>query len=417
MADKRSKITDVFTPRSAEVNHEMYIHRPQHERDLKRSVDGSLHTIVCGESGSGKSWLYKKVAETEGWKLFNSNAANAVRKKSLTQAIADATIKGGNKDLAEYSQKLGANVGAFGFGGGADATRKYEVKKEDLLLHAFKAAREQSGSEKAVVVVDNLEAMYSNKDLMEELGNIVLLLDDSDYDKYKIKFLIVGVPAGVIEYFQSIENLETISNRLQEVRSLESLSRSQIEDFIKRGFVEHLLVPLGAVEIGRITSHVNQVTLGIPQRLHEFCQILAYEMEENGWTFDSKLLPICSAKYLNACLRKAYAVVDGFMNERKTRTGRRNQVLYSLGLIQGTDFDAQEVENMVRKEFPASTDGTKLAVGQMLSELCVGTAPLLRRISKSANYRFADPRYLMCLRIMLRKSDTDDTVIKLKFRR
>lgn len=417
MAENRSKITDVFTPRSAEVNHEMYIHRPLHERDLMRSVEGSLHTIVCGESGSGKSWLYKKVSETCGWKIFNCNAGNAVRKKSLTDAVASATFEEGSKELVEYNQKLSAQVGAFGFGGATDASRKYEIKKDDILLSAFKAARGQAGSKRAVIVIDNLEALFSKKELMEELGNILLLLDDSDYAIFKIKLLIVGVPTDVVEYFQRLENLETISNRLQEVRAVSSLNRRQIADFIKKGLVDHLKIGLSEVELNRITSHVNNVTLGIPQRMHEFCEILAYEIEENKWVFETKLLEISSSKYLWSCLRKAYAVVDSFMNGRRTRTGRRNQVLYALGRIQGAHFDAQEAEEKVRMEFPESTKDTKLAVGHMLSELCVGTAPLLRRIPKSPNYRFSDPRYLMCLRIMLRKNDFDDTVKKLKLGR
>ena len=67
----RPPITDAFTPRGAEVNPEMYVHWPIHEKSLKRSVLGSVHTIVLGESGSGKSWLFKKVAADEGWTRRN----------------------------------------------------------------------------------------------------------------------------------------------------------------------------------------------------------------------------------------------------------------------------------------------------------------------------------------------------------
>jgi len=121
--------------------------------------------------------------------------------------------------------------------------------------------------------------------------------------------------------------------------------------------------------------------------------------------------------FLNSSLRKAYTVVNGWMNERKTKTGRRNQVLYALGKIKATEFDVKGVEAMVRAEFPESTTNTVLAVGQTMAELSEGDAPLLRRAPKGYSFRFADPRYLMCIRAMLRKNLRDERVIKRTLRR
>lgn len=54
------KPEEVFTPRSPEVNSEMYIARPDLEKALKNALRSSLHVIIHGESGTGKSWLYKQ---------------------------------------------------------------------------------------------------------------------------------------------------------------------------------------------------------------------------------------------------------------------------------------------------------------------------------------------------------------------
>jgi hypothetical protein len=58
MSTPKPKINQVFTPRKAIVNPAMYIPRPQLEKELKRAIEGSLHSILTGESGSGKSWLH-----------------------------------------------------------------------------------------------------------------------------------------------------------------------------------------------------------------------------------------------------------------------------------------------------------------------------------------------------------------------
>lgn len=282
---------------------------------------------------------------------------------------------------------------------------------------AFRAAREKAGNRIAVLVIDNLEAIFDKAELMEELGNIILLLDDPDYAKYNIKILIVGVPAEVVEYYQRTHNLETISNRLKEIPAVTGMNWGQIEDFVRRGFVGQLKVKLTAEQIAQIGKHVESVTLGIAQRLHEYCELLAYNIQDSDWVYDSSLLQNANEKFLATCLRKAYAVVDSSMNERKTKTGRRNQILYALGKIKVTEFDAPQIEKIVRAEFPISTKGIALAVGQMLSDLVSGEAPLLRRASKGSNFRFADPRYLMCIRVMLRKALEGEKVFKATFRR
>jgi hypothetical protein len=417
MSAIRPKITDVFTPRSATVNPAMYIDRPAHQRDLKRAVEGSLHAILCGESGGGKSWLYRHVARVEGWTVFYANAGNAARQKTLTGTIALAIHDEGDREWTEYSQKLEGKLGAFGIGAGTEAGRKYEVKTKEILWKAFRAAREKAGDGFAVVVVDNLEAIFGKPDLTEELGNIILLLDDPDYAKYRVKMLIVGVPYGVVEYYQQIENLETISNRIKEIPAVTAMHWGQIEDFVRRGFVEQLKIKLTIDEVTQIARHVAHVTLGIAQRLHEYCELLAYNIQDSEWLYDPSLLQNADQKFLSSCLKKAHSVVDGCMNERRTKTGRRNQVLFALGRMNATEFDATAVEKIVREHFPISTDGVALAVGQTLADLSTGDFVLLRRAPKGATYRFADPRYLMCTRVMLRKSKEGERVIKATFRR
>jgi hypothetical protein len=413
----RPKVSEVFTPRRAKVNPAMYIERPRHERDLKRAIGGSLHAILTGESGSGKSWLYKHVAAIDDWTMFHANASNAARYRSLTSVIELAVREQDQREVTEFSQELGAEAKAFGFGGSGKAGRKYEVKRREILLETFKAARAKAGKHPAVLVVDNLEAIFSKESLMEELGNIILLLDDPDYAEHDVKILIVGVPSEVVEYYQRIPNLEPISNRVTELPPLSSLNWGQIEDFVKRGFAGHLRIPLSSAQIKEIGLHLQEVTLGIAQRLHEYCEMLGHSIEDSEWHYDSSLLQVTDQQFLGSSLKRAYTVINGCMNERNTKAGRRNQVLLALGKIKASEFDPRTVEAMVRHEFPFSTSNTTLAVGQMLAELSVGSAPLLRRSPKGNSYRFADPRYLMCIRVMLRKFGADERVIKATLRR
>jgi len=101
------------------------------------------------------------------------------------------------------------------------------------------------------------------------------------------------------------------------------------------------------------------------------------------------------------------------MNERETKVGRRNQVLYVLGRMDKRIFHVAEVESLLREEFPSSTADTTLAVGQILSELTGGDNPIIKRSAKCPTYEFKDPRFAMALRVLLEKDTVKEKVTKL----
>jgi hypothetical protein len=414
----RPAINSVFTPRSHEVNETMYIRRPDHEQELARAVEGSLHSLICGESGSGKSWLYRHVAKKRGWRLFYANSGNAARKRSISRAIAESVFEENDRELVGYNQKLSGKIELLGLGGGGEAERSYAVQEKDILLRAFTSIRRQAGKEIALLVIDNLEALFSISTLMEELANIVLLLDDPTYATHKVKILLVGVPTEVVEYFRRTPNLESVGNRIKGVRALNSLNEVQITEFLRRGFMEQLRVQFAPGEFKDLVTHSLSVTLGIAERLHEYSEILGYRLEEAEWRYQPRLLEQCDEKFMVTSLRQSYAIIDIRTNERRTKTGRRNQVLYALGKISATTFETTQIEEIVREEFPKSTSVVqRLGIGQILADLSDGLDPLLRRAYRGTSYRFADPKYLMCLRVMLFKDSTDERVLKKTFRR
>ena len=101
---------DVFTPRRTEVNSDIYIDRPLLEKELRRSLEGSLHTIIYGESGSGKTWLYKKVLDDLNAYVATANCANALRFGSLTREIQDVAGVEQPRQLASQGEEMSAKV-------------------------------------------------------------------------------------------------------------------------------------------------------------------------------------------------------------------------------------------------------------------------------------------------------------------
>ena len=398
----RPAINQVFTPRGASINPDIYVDRPELEKELQRALAGSLHAVIYGDSGSGKSWLYKKVLGDLQWHSVTANCANAARMGSLTKVIFESAIPDGSPKLKGYSEKKGANLA----GAKLEHEKKYDVKRQEPLLAAFNRIRDDAGDAPAVLVLDNLESIFESQKLMEELGNVVTLLDDARYAKFKVKILIVGVPSGVIEYFSRTKNLHTVANRLQEISEVRNLSEDQVNALTKKGFIDLLKIEISKFDFENWQDHINAVTLGVAQRVHEYCEQLAYVVEDVDWKGVLSQIDLADKAWLRIGLKESYQAIEKLMNERETKAGRRNQVLFALGRVHVRTFTPARVEDVLRNYFQSSTQGVTLGVGQILAELAERENSIIRRTPKGDAFEFTDPRYVMAIRVMLKIAES-----------
>lgn len=409
----RKEITDVFTPRRSEVNDAMYVDRPQLQKALLRSFARNSHTLVYGESGNGKSWLYKKVLETNSIPYIVANCANASRIKSLTQEICSCIVEPGTITKMGFNEEKAAEISAVFAKGGLKHSGNYAISQEEPLLKAFRIFA-ASTSAKKIIVLDNLESIFNTPDLMNELADIIILLDDSRYADCNINFLIVGIPNGVLQYFRETKNSDSVANRIQEIRRVDSLHSGQVMEIVRKGFSQLKITVTGA-NLTEIANHVAEVTLGIAQRVHEYCESLAYEVSENGWRYDKKLLEKANQQWLLEGLRHSYQVMEGHLNSRETAVARRNQVIYCISRVRLHQFDSSEIDKLVREEFPSTVPNTNMGIGTILGELASGDTPFILRNQKTGAYVVRDPRYIMCARIILYKDPTHSKVCRRSF--
>jgi hypothetical protein len=402
----------VFTPRSAEVNEVMYISRPDLEEKLLQALQGRLHILIHGESGCGKSWLYKRVLSGQQACYLPANLAIASNLGSIASALKNAVDREGQATKTGYAEKKGAEVGLPGVAkGGLEHTGQYEIGEKEPFEACLSHCRAKAGSRPGFLVLDNLETIFSDDNLMKELGNLITVLDDNNYSKYNVRMIIVGVPSEVKEYFTKLPNRQTIANRLKEIPEVTALKHDQIADFVKRGFRQELAYIIANADFDLLVNHIEWVTLGVPQRLHEYCLELAYLAQKQGNTVAVGMLDAADGNWLEAQLSNDFSVIQSIMNERETKVGRRNQVLFVLGQITRAEFRNPDVEAIIRSEFPQSTANVTINVSQILSDLAGRPTPIIKKSSsKSDAYIFTDPRFKMCIRTMLRKDTTTEQI-------
>lgn len=178
---RRSKPDEVFTPRSPSVNQEMYIKRSDLERSLINALKGSKNIIVSGESGSGKTWLYKKVFESESVIYESINLSSASLKGSLDAAFKDKNDRIGGESLIEITKTGSMKVAPTGVGvekGGSEKRTIGQKSPFESLLAKIRAKAGSSGT--AILVYENFEQIIDNDSIIRSISDTIILLDDDD---------------------------------------------------------------------------------------------------------------------------------------------------------------------------------------------------------------------------------------------
>ena len=74
-----------------------------------------------------------------------------------------------------------------------------------------------------------LERVIGNTKLLDELADLITLVDNERYSKYRIKILIVGVPSIGKEYFNRTPTRSTVANRIKEISEVSRLSQNECD--------------------------------------------------------------------------------------------------------------------------------------------------------------------------------------------
>ncbi|QDS89938.1 hypothetical protein EC9_41400 [Rosistilla ulvae] len=386
----------------------MYVAREELERALRNGLNSQQHLLIHGDSGTGKSWLYKKVLSDLDVHFEVANLANASRLGSITNELANLVSRHEIAEKTGYSESKSAELNTIVAKGRLDHTGQYELGQKEPFESCLAAIRQRAGSRSGILVLDNLEAAFTDQ-FLKELADLLILCDDERYAYYDVKLLIVGVPSGVREYYYKTPHHATVANRLRELPEVSRLSLTQCRSLVEKGFEKRLRYTVE--DPSSVYKHVAWVTDRIPQMIHEYCLEVANLIHHSGCTVDSDTLERADELWLSQSMYHGYAVVEQHMNERDTKAGRRNQTLFALGCTENEHVKASDVEELIRREFPNSTSGTTLNVTQILAQLGKGDQPVLKRTPKGDAYAFADPRYRMALRAMMMKT-ADERVEK-----
>ncbi len=393
--------TEVFTPRKHAVNNQMYVHRPNLEKQLLNAARGAKHFCVFGESGNGKSWLYKHVFSANKIEYINLNLSKALVLGSIVDAIKS---KVSDPDSGIVSSKLvtkdaSIQPGRIGVKGTVATTKQYSEK--DPIKTLFEKIKGTSRFP-SIVVFDNFEMVLKKPELIEELSNLIVMLDDDDYGDFNVRFCFVGVPSEIRDYLAHQDRRSTIMTRITEIDEVARMRPEQARMILDNGFER--LLRLSFLEPERrelIYDRLIHVSDRIATELHALGLEVALAAQENDGYIEDLLVDDA----INSWLSNSHSSVRETITERLNSEGkgRRSQVLFCLGKVDTEDFTASEVQSIFLKEFGYNANGRPVSVGRLLNELTRGPNPPICKTKSGEAFRFTNPKYRMAVRAMLRK--------------
>jgi Cdc6-like AAA superfamily ATPase len=405
----RVQPNEVFTPRSREINERMYVDRPELEERLEDALGGDKYIIVHGESGNGKTWLFKRVLARKKVPFEVVNLANAVLHGSLLGAFQSKIAELGVERDTGRTEELDFGFRPGGIGGGGKQQTQIKIAEQSAFSILVDHLSQRSGGRGSVLVLDNFEQIVDNQEFLKSVASIIISADEESIAKRRVKLLIVGVPRDLKQLVAKVANASTIANRLIEIPEVARMTLDEAISLMQRGFEKELRYSF-SIDKARLYKDTCWKTDRIAQQIHELCLKIALEAERRDRVISQETVALAERKWLEESFSSDLGVVENLMNSIETKVGRKNQVIYSLGRVDKEDFKHSDIERIVRDEFDVD-ENINLNLPQMLASFAKAENPLIRRTPKNNAYRFVSPKLKMVIRAGL-QLDNENRVVK-----
>ena len=396
------KPEDVFKPRG-EYNSEMYVKRPKYEDEFESALESDMCLLIHGQSGTGKTWLTRRMLESKNIYYKVINLANASNSNSIYFCFKSLMSRENWQIRTAYSEKKAAEIKIPVAGAQLETTNSYE-KSTDYFMEflKFMSYRAMNKNQKRYIVFENMEAILNSEQMIKEMANFITLVDDEEVAKFKTKFIIIGATKDIHQYFRKVLNVNTIDNRIFELTDVSTLTVPQTHELIVRGFKKlEIAFENDTLEKQCIDEYIR-ITAGIPQRVHELCLIFCQTARKCGKNVGQQEIEKSKKKWIGTSLNKNYAYISRLLNIESNMDSLKSKVLYCIAQLDILYFTSEKIEQEVMQEFPNYSKENRVGITKVLNDLCECEPALLSKTEDLfGEYSFIDFKCALCLRAIL----------------
>lgn len=395
---------EVFNPRG-EYNSEMYVKRPKYEEEFESALESDMCILIHGQSGTGKTWLTRRMLENKKVYYKVINLANASNSNSIYSCFKSLMSREHWEIRTARSEKMAAELKVPVAGAQLETTSTYENSIDYFMeFLKFMSYRANDKRQKRYIVFENMETILNSEQMIKEMANFITLIDDDEVAKFRTKFIIIGATKDIHEYFRKVLNVNTIDNRIFELTDVSTLTVPQTRELIVRGF-NKLEISFENEQVkNKCIDEYIRITAGIPQRVHELCLIFSQIARKCVDDVGMKEIEEGKRKWIRTSLNKNYAYISRLLNIENNSDSLKSKVLYCIAQLDVLYFTSEKIECEVIQEFPEYSKEKKIRTTKVLNELCQCEPPLLSKTEDLfGEYSFVDFKCALCLRAILCK--------------
>ena len=395
------------------MNSVMYVNRPEHEDALRRGVQTGYNLVVFGDSGCGKSWLYKKVFKDEDifYQIVDFSGAENVDDVDIQMLeIVSEYEEWTEKERKETSS---TDIKPSRIGIGKEHETTFERNEKSPFIRLLSAIRGFAGKRTSYLVLENLEYILDRPDIVRKIQMMLLALDDPNIGQHNVQICLVGVPSEIKEILADGNRYQTISNRVYEVPELTRIERRSVDLLVVRGLEQELEYNFESKTFccGRIAF----VTYQIPQYVHDVCLHVALRAEDQLNTVDPDTVDEAVQDWIRSNSRQGIEFIRKWIMADRSAKGVRAKTMFAISRLDKHFFEASDVTDVLRKEFPKTFGDSKIQTLRTLRTMTAGDDKFLKCDAERQLFRVSTPHLRSALRVCLKKKIRDEGVEVRKF--
>ncbi len=400
MWNSRPLPNKVFTPRAPVVNGKMYISRDEQEKALSRALMSNYCIVIYGDSGCGKSWLYKRAFSELGVSYSILDLNSCKNRDDVDLKILDKISK-----LEEYveegkSEERELDVRPLRMGAKQKQSFSFKKNNASAFYRLCDLMAAQKSYKKGVIVFENVEHIIDNEDLMEFIRSMILEIDNPDYAARDISICVVGVPYELSAILTSGNVYQTISNRIYEVPEVGRLTPRQADQFMRRGFIETLKYDVEH-DFDLCCRAIATATDRVPQYLHDVCLQVALAAEEGDFKINQEIVEKGIADWIISSDKHAFGTVDQLISKDKSNERVKSKIIFCLSQLEDPYFSKSDISDSMEKYFPKYCAQQLPQLTKVLNGLSSGPLAILKMSKDKTHYQIRTPALRGALRSAL----------------
>lgn len=396
----RSKPKDVFTPRAPRVNQKMYIARVEQERAVKRALDSNYCIVIYGDSGCGKSWLYRKVFADLGVSFSVLDLGTCLDQDDVDLKLLDRIARLEEFEEQEKLEERELDIRPMRAG----VREKKSVNSKRNASSPFKRMcslmRREKNFKRGVIIFENVEHIIDKPKLISFIQSKIMEIDNDEEASGDISIAVVGVPYELSKVLSEGNHYQTISNRIYEIPEIGPLEPAQAEEFMKRGFIELLKFQV-SYDFDLCLRAIATATNRIPQYLHDVCLLVSIAAEEGDRVINQELVERAIVDWVVSSDKSAFTLIDDVVSSDRSKGNLKSKLLFCLSQIEDPHFSKRDITSLLEKFFPRYCGTIKPATKQALTSLSQGSTSILKVSKDGHHFQIRSPAIRGALRSSL----------------